>query len=791
MSNKHYCYSCFREINGEDCPYCGFQARNELRPSIALPLGAILNGRYLLGKVLGIGGFGVTYLAYDLMLEQKVAIKEYLPTGIATREDDHYSVSAVSIKERDSFQSGESKFLDEARILAKLKDTDHIVSVYNFFKENGSAYFAMEYVEGLSLKEFLRQQGGHISIEQALSLLLPIMNALSEVHAQGLLHRDISPDNIYISNKGVSMLLDFGAARFALSNDKSFSVILKHGFAPEEQYRTHGNQGPWTDVYAMSATLYNAICGVLPPDALERVHQDSLLPPSQLGCRIAAQTEAALMRGLAIKAEDRYPNMASFVLALGGGQVDSRFIAEAINSSTNSSLNPSVVAQVQSPQKTNATDRRSEQEHIASSSYLASDMSEPKPKGIDPILSMLKNKQYWPWIGAAIAALLLAIVLPLAFLGGKKNVPGSGGVGGEQVTIWNNTPKETSYSTATESQASEPPLSTNTSTTTVTAVSTENITAADNQKVLRNNGLGIEISLPGDLTIDNSDSLSYFFAQRDTYTNIACSFAYACGAPMYSLEDFRQNVAEILPYAMGSFNLNLVPSLQELSDVSLGQINALKADFTCADNTAEWSLYGFSPLNGPGCYFLIVGQDTKDPLYEQHKAEIEQSLSGLSLFAEARTDQVIVNADYAGLRMVYDGYYGIPNGIENIELFHMYFDESQFPNGRASINVFDMSDKATTLDEAVLFLQDQFVAFATVTSEPQLSDVYTLGSKEMRSVFLDFTYNDDTSSRLMHGTTHVIKIGTKIFALQGFFDDVNAAAVTKQLDLIGVSLDLQ
>jgi serine/threonine protein kinase len=318
MNYERICYGCFREKSGTVCPYCGFNPEAHEHPFLALPIGTILAGRYLTGKVLGMGGFGITYLGFDMTLEIKVAIKEYMPSGIATRHTDHYSLSLVSTNDEGSYNSGVDRFLDEARILAKLKDVPNIVSVQNYFKENNTAYFVMDYVDGVSLKEFVARQGGRIPFEQAKTILLPVMESLSQVHAQSLLHRDISPDNIYITSSGQSRLLDFGAARFALGNDKSMSVILKHGYAPEEQYRTHGNQGPWTDVYAMGATFYNCITGTLPPDSIDRLHEDTLIPPAQLGVDLPQYASDALMRAMAVKSSDRFTNMAEFIGALIG-----------------------------------------------------------------------------------------------------------------------------------------------------------------------------------------------------------------------------------------------------------------------------------------------------------------------------------------------------------------------------------------------------------------------------------------------------------------------------------------
>ena len=271
----------------------------------------------MVGKVLGIGGFGITYLGYDMTLEIEVAIKEYMPSGLVTRHADRYNVT-LTTKETDQYTSGMERFLEEARILAKLQNTPNIVSVQNYFKENNTAYFVMEFVDGVSLKSYLASQGGKIPYEQALTILLPVMQALTRVHAMNLTHRDISPDNISITSKGESKLLDFGAARFSSGDDKSVSVILKHGYAPEEQYSSRGNQGPWTDVYAMGATMYRCITGELPPDSISRIHNDTLKKPSELGVQLPVAAEKAIMKALSIKAEDRFQTMDTFEDALMG-----------------------------------------------------------------------------------------------------------------------------------------------------------------------------------------------------------------------------------------------------------------------------------------------------------------------------------------------------------------------------------------------------------------------------------------------------------------------------------------
>lgn len=318
MNLEHICYGCFQEKpdGASVCPHCGFCAEEE-QPFLALPMGTLLNGRYMTGKVLGVGGFGITYLCYDLTLEIKVAIKEYMPSSLATRHSDKYSV-ALTGRGQEDYQNGMERFLDEARILAKLQNTPNIVSVQNYFKENNTAYFVMEYVEGMSLKAYIASQGGKIPYDQALTILLPVMHALTQVHALNLTHRDISPDNIFITARGESKLLDFGAARSSAVEKKSMSIILKHGYAPEEQYSSKGNQGPWTDVYAMGATLYRCVTGELPPDSIMRVHNDTLKKPSELGIRLPLYVEQSIMRALAVKAEDRFRSMEDFLDGLSG-----------------------------------------------------------------------------------------------------------------------------------------------------------------------------------------------------------------------------------------------------------------------------------------------------------------------------------------------------------------------------------------------------------------------------------------------------------------------------------------
>jgi serine/threonine protein kinase len=314
MESNYLCMGCMSEKGtAEACPICGLQDEKSQESPLYLPPRTTLNNRYLVGRVLGYGGFGITYLAYDLNLQIKLAIKEYLPQNLATRTPSVTSVAVYTGDAKEHFTFGLEKFLEEARMLAKFNGHPCIISVYDFFKENGTAYLAMDYVEGITLKEYLAHKGGKISFETALEIMMPVMDALREVHSFGMLHRDISPDNIYITKNKFVKLLDFGAARFAMGEQsKSLSVILKPGYAPEEQYRSRGKQGPWSDVYAVGATIYRVITGEPPFEALDRLEEDILQPPSELGVNIPDQAEKALLKALAVRANDRFQTIDDF-----------------------------------------------------------------------------------------------------------------------------------------------------------------------------------------------------------------------------------------------------------------------------------------------------------------------------------------------------------------------------------------------------------------------------------------------------------------------------------------------
>lgn len=301
--------------------------------------GTILQGKYRIESSLGQGGFGITYLARDLNLEVNLAIKEYMPQDLATRLPGNSQVSIHSGNLREHYDDGLSKFLQEARTLARFESHPNIVSVRDYFEANQTAYFVMNYIEGITLKEFIRENGGKISVSQALGVFIPVLDALREVHTYEVLHRDISPDNIFMTSRGQIILIDFGAARQSVSNKgHSMSIILKPGYTPEEQYRSRGLQGPWTDLYALGATFYRSITGQMPVESLDRLAQDDLMPPSALGVAIDPWMEAALLRAMAVRAEDRFQTAADFQAALLGSAAAADAAAPHVNST--SSLKP-------------------------------------------------------------------------------------------------------------------------------------------------------------------------------------------------------------------------------------------------------------------------------------------------------------------------------------------------------------------------------------------------------------------------------------------------------------------
>ena len=316
---QNICYNCFHYApEGRACSYCRYDPSKDTREyRVALKPGTILLNRYLVGRVLGQGGFGITYVALDNATKSRVAIKEYMPSEFASRDEGTVDLKLNNSMVQADFDYGKEQFLAEAKTLAAFVGNEHIIGIRDMFEANGTAYFAMEFAEGVNLKQYMEQKGRPLQVYEANRILLPIMEALQWVHSKGIVHRDIAPDNIMIRSDGKAKLIDFGAARYSTGEkSKSLDVILKHGFAPYEQYSRRGRQGPYTDVYALAATYYYAITGKVPPDAVDRMDEDTLQPPSAYGVRIRRETEAVLMKALAVSSKNRWQTMAEFYTAL-------------------------------------------------------------------------------------------------------------------------------------------------------------------------------------------------------------------------------------------------------------------------------------------------------------------------------------------------------------------------------------------------------------------------------------------------------------------------------------------
>lgn len=311
------CPSCYSaKGRSETCGACGFPAKSDNRPGVHLVPGTLLHGRYRAGRVLGQGGFGATYLGWDDRLQVKVAIKEYYPSNLIARVPNAAAVSPFSDEHAETFAAGLAKFLEEARTLARLRDVREIVGIQDFFEENATAYLVMELLEGRTMKKYLADCGGRIDVKRTLSVVMPIAKALQAIHEQGLIHRDISPDNIFLTNAGDRKLLDFGAARQTARPGAGLTVILKPGYAPPEQYSNEGRQGPWSDVYALCATIYLALTGRTPPDATARFMNDKVPKPSELGVALAPGFEKVLLSGLAMRWQDRPQSMKDLLRAM-------------------------------------------------------------------------------------------------------------------------------------------------------------------------------------------------------------------------------------------------------------------------------------------------------------------------------------------------------------------------------------------------------------------------------------------------------------------------------------------
>jgi len=311
MMEINRCVNCMEELTGTICEKCGFDNSQNTQVVTGLQWNTLLKGRYLVGKILGQGGFGITYIGFDMLLNIKVAIKEYFPMGQVIRDNSvsNQIIWTSADCAKDQRQNGSESFLKEARKMVKIDQIPEIVRVRDIFFENQTAYIVMDFIEGKTLKATLLKNGT-MKYSECMRLFQPLIEAMAKVHKQGLIHRDISPDNIMLQPDGSVRILDLGAAKdITTANKAATQMVAKKGFSPAEQYMDSGVIGTWTDVYAMCATIYYCLIGKAVPDAMERLLQDNLSFEFPMKEVLPAGVEETLRAGLALRVEERIQTM--------------------------------------------------------------------------------------------------------------------------------------------------------------------------------------------------------------------------------------------------------------------------------------------------------------------------------------------------------------------------------------------------------------------------------------------------------------------------------------------------
>lgn len=319
-NENNVCLYCLGELKNGVCSVCG-RADNVSAPPHHLPPRTLLHKRYLIAHAIGEGGFGITYSAWDITNGDHVAIKEYFPGGYVTRDPRNMHIIINQKEHHAASNRGLKRFIDEAKNLQALRSLVGIVEVKDFFSANSTAYIVMEFLDGISLKNYVKKKG-KLDCTTALTILKPVILSLEEIHSAGMIHRDISPDNIIITRDNEVKLIDFGASKYTdAEQNQGVSIVLKQGFAPEEQYRLRGEQGPWTDIYALGVTIFFCITGQLPPESIQRMYEDDIVLPSKAGAEITKAQEAALMKAIAVFSKDRYRTVRELATDLYGKDI--------------------------------------------------------------------------------------------------------------------------------------------------------------------------------------------------------------------------------------------------------------------------------------------------------------------------------------------------------------------------------------------------------------------------------------------------------------------------------------
>ena len=313
----YYCPYCMskNKKNSGSCTVCGesLSSRNDEN---TLPIGTVLSGKYYIGSKIGQGGFGITYIGINTKTQKRIAVKEFYLSGIVNRNHKNSSLRITAGENSFLYEKERARFVDEARILQSFSGEKYVVDIMDIVSENNTVYIVMEYIDGKDLDNYIQDRGS-MSFTEAFLLLEPIIQTLGRIHEAGLIHRDVSPSNIRLNGRREPILLDFGAARdYEIDDTKTYTVILKPGYAPPEQYQNKIKAGPWLDVYGICATIYKMITGCTPIAGLQRLYKDELIPPSQNGAIISKEEEAVLLKGMAVRYEDRYATIDEFLGAI-------------------------------------------------------------------------------------------------------------------------------------------------------------------------------------------------------------------------------------------------------------------------------------------------------------------------------------------------------------------------------------------------------------------------------------------------------------------------------------------
>ena len=417
INGKKLCENCFSEISREPCPRCGAGGKPEAADRGVLQAGTKLKGHILVGKVMGKGGFGITYLGYDCRMDKVVAVKEYFPNGIVYRSGGT-EVLLADEKSRDVFAKGADKFYDEAQMVAQFNGNPNIVSVFEYFRENNTVYLVMEFLDGITLKDYVKKRG-NLSDGQVLFILNKMASALSITHSAGVLHRDISPDNIMLCADGKVKLIDFGAARQIVEESASnLTVVLKPGYTPMEQYTKKGQQGAWTDIYSLGSSLYYARTGILLDDPYERMDNDREFAKNSH--KINEDIWKILKKCTMLNTSDRYTSALELRKALAG--VSAPLKPEPIPVVPEDARDTDRSAEADTPEKQAPEQTRKDQaeaETVQEEGTLGN-LTDDLPvdaSGYDTAVNVYKKKsgkKGVKWIAAACAVIAVAALLCVA-----------------------------------------------------------------------------------------------------------------------------------------------------------------------------------------------------------------------------------------------------------------------------------------------------------------------------------------------------------------------------------------